>query len=187
VDEQELRRLAVAAQRGDESAFEALVRGLTRTLVALAYRYTGDWESARDLTQETWVRVYHALERWDSDRPFTAWLYTVHRNGCRDHLRSPWLRRRSGTAELDLEAVAAPEAADPSAAVEALEFRERVLEAAASLSPSQREVFLRVDLEEGDQRMVAEALGIRYGTLRVTLHAARRRLAELLEPKGRTT
>jgi RNA polymerase sigma factor (sigma-70 family) len=187
VDEQELQRLAVAAQRGDESAFEALVRGLTRTLVALAYRYTADWESARDLTQETWLRVYRNLGRWDPERSFTAWLYSIHRNGCRDQLRSPWLQRASGNAALDLEAVAAPQSDDPSAEVEAREFRERILGAAATLSPSQREVFLRVDLEDGDQKAVAEELGIRYGTLRVTLHAARRRLAELLEPMRRTT
>lgn len=187
MDEQELRRLAMEARRGDESAYEQLVRGLTRTLVALAYRYTADWESARDVTQDTWVRVYRALERWDPERSFTAWLYTIHRNGCRDHLRSPWIQRRTDGRDWAVEDVLAPESADPSAAVEAREFRTRILKAAGSLSPSQREVFLRVDLEDGDQREVAEELGIRYGTLRVTLHAARRRLAELLEPMEKAT
>lgn len=57
--------LAARAREGDEAAFRALVEGLTRTLMATAFRYTGDWEWARDLTQDTWVRVYRKLDRWD--------------------------------------------------------------------------------------------------------------------------
>lgn len=184
MEERELHDLAAAAQQGDEAAFEGLVHGLTRTLVAMAYRYTGDWDAARDLAQETWIRVYGKLEGWDPRRSFGAWLYAIHRNGCRDQLRTPWTRRRDpGT---DLDGVQGPPRDDPSSHVEAREFREQILRAAASLSPSQREVFLRVDVEDGDQRAVAQELGIRYATLRVTLHAARRRLAQLLNPTEET-
>lgn len=184
MEERELYDLASAAQQGDEAAFERLVHGLTRTLVAMAYRYTGDWESARDLAQETWIRVYRNLEGWDPRRSFGAWLYAIHRNGCRDQLRSPWRSRRA-SAEY-LEGLESPAGDDPSSRIEAREFRERILGAAASLSPSQREVFLRVDVEDGDQKAVAAELGIRYATLRVTLHAARRRLAQLLNPTEET-
>jgi RNA polymerase sigma-70 factor (ECF subfamily) len=184
VEGRELHDLAAAAQHGDEAAFERLVHGLTRTLVAMAYRYTADWDAARDLAQETWIRVYRSLSRWDPERSFGAWLYAIHRNGCRDELRSPWTSRRA--TDLHLDDIEGPVRDDPSARVEAREFRERILRTAASLSPSQREVFLRVDVEDGDQRAVAEELGIRYATLRVTLHAARRRLAQLLNPPEET-
>ena len=66
MDERELKTLAEAVQRGEDAALRTLVEGLSRTLMAMAYRYTDDWEWARDLTQETWVRVHGNIARYDS-------------------------------------------------------------------------------------------------------------------------
>lgn len=180
MDERELKALAAAAQRGDEAGFRTLVEGLSRTLMAMAYRYVGDWEWARDLTQETWVRVHQNLARWDPHRPFTAWLYAIHRNGCRDHLRRPWIRREVTPGDPVLHEQQAPAPDNPEKNLERKEFQERILAAAEALSHAQREVFLRVDVEQGDQQEVARALGIRFGTLRTTLHFARKRVAAAL-------
>jgi RNA polymerase sigma-70 factor (ECF subfamily) len=180
VDERELKSLAIAAQRGDEAGFKTLVEGLSRTLMAMAYRYVGDWEWARDLTQETWVRVHGNLARWDPHRSFTAWLYAIHRNGCRDHLRRPWIRREVTPGDQAIHGLQAPAPGNPETELEEREFRERVLAASEALSPAQKEVFLRVDVEQGDQQEVARAMGIRSGTLRTTLHFARKRVAAAL-------
>lgn len=186
VDERALKVLATAVQTGDERAFRRLVEGLSRTLVAMAFRYTGDWEWARDLTQETWVRVYRNIGRYDDRRPFTAWLYTLHRNGCRDHLRRPWVQRERTPGDAVLQDLRGAGPGDPERDLEQREFRERILAASEHLSETQREVFFRVDLEQGDQREVAEALGIRFGTLRTTLHFARKRIATVLREMGET-
>jgi RNA polymerase sigma-70 factor (ECF subfamily) len=180
LDGGELKVLVDAAKRGDEGGFRTLVESLSRTLMAMAYRYTGDWEWARDLTQETWLRVHRNFHRFDLSRSFTAWLFSIHRNGCRDHLRRPWVTRERtpGGAVVEELAGAAGERTDE--ALEEREFRERILAACAGLSESQREVFLRVDVEQGDQQEVARALGIRFGTLRTTLHFARKRVAAAL-------
>ena len=180
MDEREVKALAAAAQRGDEAGFRTLVVGLSRTLMALAYRYVGDWEWARDLTQETWVRVHQNLARWDPQRPFTAWLYAIHRNGCRDHLRRPWIRREVTPGDPVVHELQAPAPGNPETDLEQREFRERILAASDALSPAQREVFLRVDVEQGDQQEVARAMGIRFGTLRTTLHFARKKVAAAL-------
>jgi len=178
--EDALRPLARAAKAGDQDAFRTLVESLTRTLVAMAYRYTRDWEWSRDLTQETWIRVHQNLDRYDPSRPFTSWLYTIHRNGCRDHGRRPWVQRESvpGNDVVQELQEAAPE--DPAADLERKEFHKRILSAAEKLSESQKEVFLRVDVEQGSQKEVARTLGIRFGTLRTTLHFARKRVAAAL-------
>ena len=55
------------------------------------------------------------------------------------------------------------------------------------LSESQRQVFLRVDLEQGDQKRVAQALGIKFATLRTTLHFARKRVAAALREMEKST
>jgi RNA polymerase sigma-70 factor (ECF subfamily) len=180
VDEHDLTAWAIRFRDGDERSFRKLVDALTRALVAMAYRYTHDWEWSRDLTQETWIRVHELIGRYDPQRSFVSWLYAVHRNGCLDHTRRAWVRRESTatTADLDRLGGAAPD--DPSAEVERREFHERVLAATGRLSESQRQVFVRVDLEQGRQDEVARQLGIRPGTLRTTLHFARRRIAAAL-------
>jgi RNA polymerase sigma-70 factor (ECF subfamily) len=180
VDERELRALAAQAQRGDEESFKLLVESLSRTLVAMAYRYTEDWEWSRDLTQETWIRVHEKLGRYDPSRSFTSWLFTLHRNGCRDHLRRPWVTREQTPGDEVMEHLGGTASENPEEELERREFQNRILAASTELSESQREVFLKVDVEQGDQKEVAETLGIRFGTLRTTLHFARKRVAATL-------
>lgn len=180
MNEAELKALAVAFQGGDQRSFKTLVDTLSRTLMAMAYRYTGDWEWARDLTQETWIRVHDRIQGYDPGRSFSAWLHTVHRNGCLDHLRRPFVKREVHPGNEALEDWAGSGREDPEGDLERKEFHERILSAAQDLSDTQKEVFVRVDLEQGDQKTVARELGIKPGTLRATLHFARKRIAATL-------
>ena len=164
--EDDLNALGQAVRQGDPRAFRTLVETLSRPLIALAYRYTNDWEWARDLTQDTWVRVHQRIDRYDPGRSFSAWLHAVHRNGCLDHLRRKWVRR---------EAMPGPGRSHRGHAGGTV--YSHIL---AILSESQRQVFVRVDLEQTGQKEVARALGMRPGTLRATLHYARRRVAAAL-------
>jgi RNA polymerase sigma-70 factor (ECF subfamily) len=187
VDERELKTLVEASRRGDEQSFRSLVDRLSRPLMAMAYRYTGDWEWARDLTQETWIRVHENLARFEPERSFSSWLFAIHRNRCRDHLRRSWVQREYSPGDQVIQEMGGVSGSDPEKDLEWTEFRERVLAASAHLSETQREVFLRVDVEQGDQKEVAEALGIRFGTLRTTLHFARKKMAAALLELGGIT
>ena len=174
-------QLAIAFRGGDLNAFQALVQRLTRSLIARAYRYTFDWESARDLTQETWIAVYRQVHRYDPKKPFRAWLFTVHRNRCVSYLRRPIVNEERTIDGRSLESLqSADPAPSPLEDLESREFEERIREALRRLSESQRRVFVLVDLEQGNQEEVAEILNMKYATLRSTLHFARRRLAQLL-------
>ena len=178
--------MAAEAKRGDQDSFRKLVEGLSRTLMAMAYRYTRDWEWARDLTQESWIRVHENLHRYDANRSFSAWLFSLHRNVCRDHLRRPFVTREKNEADGMIQELGGSASDSPEEDLERREFRERILDAANGLSESQREVFLRVDVEQGEQKEVAQTLGIRFGTLRTTLHFARKKVAKALrEMDGR--
>lgn len=177
---EQLTTWATRFRDGDERSFKQLVDALTRTLIAMAYRFTGDWDRARDLTQETWMRVHEHIDRWDPARSFVAWLHAIHRNGCLDHVRSAWIRLESTPGPEAMAHFVGSAEDDPSADVERREFHERVLHATRGLSEIQREVFVRVDLEQNGQVDVARALGMRPGNLRTTLHFARRKMARLL-------
>lgn len=188
MDDATIDELALAGRDGGREAFAELVTLLTRPLIALAYRYTGDWETARDLSQETWLRAWGHLAAWDRGRPFRPWLLAIHRNVCLSHLRRQARRPEQGAGDDDLERLGPATAAEaPLDALGEAEFWARVRRAAAGLSPAQQLVFARVDLEQEDQGAVARELGMQPATLRTTLHFARRRMARLLRNDEETT
>ncbi|MFQ5600869.1 MAG: RNA polymerase sigma factor [Candidatus Krumholzibacteriia bacterium] len=181
MDEESLTGLAEAFQLGDLQSFRVLVEALTRPLIAMAYRYTGDWESARDLCQETWIKVHETIRRFDPGRPFSAWLFAIHRNGCLSHLRQAAVRRERPVGPETMLHLS-PVDVNPGPREKLLrnEFMARVQRAVAELSESQQRVFVLVDLEQMDQKAVARALDMKPPTVRTTLHFARKRLAKIL-------
>lgn len=181
MNEQDMTRLAVRYKKGDRGAFRTLVESSTRALIALGYRFTHDWEAARDLAQETWLKVHRSIAGYDPDKSFQKWLYTVHRNTCLSYVRSAAVRRETPMAE---EALAALETAagnnDAQTMTERREFFGKLSHALEELSENQRMVFIKVDVEQVGQREAAEILKMSFNTLRTTLHFARKRLAGIL-------
>ncbi len=105
----------------------------------------------------------------------------MHRNLCVGHLRRSWVRREITPGDDELRAwPVTSETAGPEEELERREFHRRLLSAMDELSEAQRRIFARVDLEGADRIDVARELGIKNGTLRATLHFARRRLAAAL-------
>ncbi len=181
MDDRRWSEAAAAAREGDRESFRHLVEGLSRPLLAAAYRLVRDWEVAADLTQETWLRVHRRLDRYDPSRPFVAWLRTVHRRLCLDHLRRAAARPEDPTDPERLARLAGP-VGDPAPDADlARRDLDRDLRLALpALSPRQRLVFALVDLQGRERAEAARQLGISPVTLRTTLHFARRRLAREL-------
>ncbi len=181
MEDQQLNRLAVACQRGNQDSFRVLVEALTRPLMAMAYRYTHDWETARDLTQETWLKVYESIQRYDPARPLRSWLLAIHRNGCLSHLRKAAVQRELVTEDEALARLVPADAApDAQESLEREEFGAHLRSALAGLSESQRRVFSCVDMEQMGQAEAAQYLGMKFATLRTTLYFARKRLAGII-------
>ncbi|MCA1613807.1 MAG: sigma-70 family RNA polymerase sigma factor [Acidobacteria bacterium] len=67
--------LVVRALRGRDDGFEELVRRYQRPIVSYVYRMTGDYESALDLTQEVFIKVYNSLARYSPEYKFSTWIY----------------------------------------------------------------------------------------------------------------
>src|SRR5436309_12756975 len=80
----ELVQTAVA---GREASFEELVRRYQRPIAAYVYRMVGDYDSALDLTQEVFIKVYNSLSRYRSEFKFSTWIYKIAHNAAIDHLR----------------------------------------------------------------------------------------------------
>jgi len=173
--------LAAQAARGDRVAFRRLVESEARRLLAVAYRYCGDWDTAADLCQETWLQVHARFDAYDPDRPFRPWLRAVHRRTCLQHLRRASVRRERSLPVDILDALAISDPAyDPLEQLMADDLVAYVRRGLAALPPRQQEVLAAVDLEQDDPSETAARLGMSWATLRTTLHFARKRLAESL-------
>src|SRR5438067_927485 len=97
----ELAGLVDAARGGDRSAFEALVRATSADTYTLAFRLTGNDEDARDVVQETYLRVYKGIGKFRGDSAFSTWLYRITANCAANQLGK---RKRHRHDELDDEA-----------------------------------------------------------------------------------
>src|SRR5437016_791978 len=80
----ELVQTAIA---GREASFEELVRRYQRPIAAYVYRMVGDYDTALDLTQEVFIKVYNSLSRYRSEFKFSTWIYKIAHNAAIDHLR----------------------------------------------------------------------------------------------------
>ena len=119
ISDENLLQLALA---GDGGCFGELVTRWERRIYGFIYRYVGDREEARDLTQETFAKAYRNLSRLSDPRRFSSWLYKIALNECRMRFR----RRRWDTVPL-LDSVEAPQArTDEPTPEQALATKERV-------------------------------------------------------------
>ncbi len=171
--EKELVEMVLA---GRAEAFEPLVTPYRGPLLALASRLTRDREEALEVVQETLLRAYRSLGRYDAARPFRNWLFQIAANESRDRRRRK-MRERAAFTEV---AGRAPAAADPEAGQDRRELREGIRRSMAALSPREREVFVLRDLEDLDIRETSRALGCSSLSVRVHLSAARRKLRQAI-------
>ena len=87
--------LVATAITGGEGSFEELVRRYQRPISAYVYRMVGDYESALDLTQEIFIKVYGSLRRYRAEFKFSTWIYKIAHNCAVDHLRRSSTREQS--------------------------------------------------------------------------------------------
>src|SRR6476661_7577668 len=95
--------LVQSAVAGREASFEELVRRYQRPIAAYVYRMVGDYDSALDLTQEVFIKVYNSLNRYRSEFKFSTWIYRIAHNAAIDHLRRHAVREQSLVTGIDGE------------------------------------------------------------------------------------
>ncbi len=168
---------------GEQSAWAELVRTHTRRVYAIAYRFTGSDQSAQDLTQEVFLRVFRSLKNFRAgEGSFTVWLGRLTRNLLIDHYRASKADRATDSLEARLpmieESTALSARADGMlAGREASELLQAGLQ---KLSPELRETVILRDLEEMEYREIAQMLEIPEGTVKSRLNRGRAELARVL-------
>jgi RNA polymerase sigma-70 factor (ECF subfamily) len=154
-------RVIAAAAAGDEAAFTALMRSAQPHVWRFLRHLLGDEDLAADVTQETFVRVHGALDRFRHQARFSTWLFTIARNAAVDEQRRGARRQR-----LQRTLATPRSAADASLGTE-------VRAALASLSPRLREAFVLVEVFGQPYQDAAEVLGVPTGTVKSRVFRAR--------------
>ncbi len=168
------------AQKGDRAALQDLAARWWPVMRRWAILQLGDAPYAEDACQEALIRLIRFLGKYDTRRPFRAWLHAVVRNCCNDvAARRTRLRRRE--VVLDFEMGHRP---NPDRDMDLGRTADRALEAFGKLSPRQRQVFDLCDRQGLTPSQAAEVLDIAAGTARATLFAARKALRARMLAKG---
>jgi len=174
-----------AAQSGDAEAYRELVEACKRSVYALGYRMLGNHDDADDVAQETFVRAWEALQRYDARYSFPGWLRTIATRLALNVLEKRRRRRTEGGETFDAaagtQAAATP---GPDAEVEALETRTLLARALQALPDEFRVPLLLRTHEELSYVEIATALAIPVGTVMSRLHRARAMVRRELEQSG---
>jgi len=178
-----------ASLEGDTRAFGELVTRYDQRLLNFVYRTIGDRERAQDLVQETFVRVYRHLERFDQTKKFSTWIYTIASNLAKNELRN---RSRNPlvlfqTIKKNWDADHRPlEWEDtqnkPDDLFRKRHLREKVEEAVKLLPEHHRIVFVLRELEGKTYEEIADITGCNLGTVKSRLNRARNNFAQIIAP-----
>lgn len=178
--------LLASVRDGDRRARETLAQRVGDSAYVFALQLTGGSETARDVAQDSVLRFFQHMDRFDADRRIEPWLYQIVRNRVRDLSRRDRLRRHDSLEAL-LEQ-GHPETADPTAGPEAdaerHELQQRVWRAVSVLAEAHREIIILRDYNDLSYREIADVLSIPQGTVMSRLHAARKSLREIIVAEG---
>jgi RNA polymerase sigma factor (sigma-70 family) len=171
------------ARAGEQRAFSLLMGRHKYWLHRFIRRYVGDADEAYDVLQDAFVSAMSNLARYDSARPFEAWLRRIALNKCRDRGRREAVRRAFGLSRRGPEeteavadsAIGADQALEVSHALKALD------QAIAALPAALKEPLVLTVLEGLSQKEAGVFLGLSAKAVEVRVYRAKRQLAETLD------
>ena len=171
------------ARQGDSEAFRTLVERHSRTVFRLAFRLTGNEQDAEDVVQESFLRAYRQLGRFESRANFGTWLYRIVANCAVDLMRAKQARLTHCDASLgeraDLASSAAP---GPERLAASAEIQRRVAEALDGLSPLERAAFTLRHYEGRSIDEISKTLGLGVSAAKHSVFRAVKKLRIVLEP-----
>ncbi len=169
----------LAARKGDGRAFANLVRSVQRPVYGLCLRLLGNESEASEVAQESFLRAYQHLARYDETRPFDIWVMAIARNLCLDLLRR---RGRAPQENVDaLHDVLPSGALGQEEAAIARQERLSLESAMATLSASDREVLALYYVQKRTTKEIAGLLGVAPGTIMARLFRAREKLRNRMQ------
>lgn len=181
--------LIALARTGSEKAYRELLDRYQRPVFSLVYRMVRDRELAEDLAQETFVKVFNHLDRFNPKYKFSSWIFKIASNLAIDTLRKrePTTisidgSRNAGTQdEIDATQITVESGDEnPEEFLEAKELGQEIERAIGLLRPDYRTAILLRHVEGRPYEEISEIMGVPLGTVKTYIHRARTELRESL-------
>ncbi len=177
--------IVIRCQQGEKAAFRGVVQTYQRMVFSLSLKLLCDEEEARDMVQETFIRVWQRMGEYDTRKNFTTWIYTIATRLCLDRLK----RMQHVVSMPDDELVFRRYASDTDThrALENKEWVSIVRMLADGLGEKQRMVFTLCHLEGLSSSEVEEITGLDAKQVKSNLYVARQTIRERLKQLGYDT
>ena len=183
LDQELVRRV----QRGESTAFDALVRKYQHRIVALIGRYIADWSECQDVAQETFIRAYRALPNFRGDSQFYTWLHRIAVNTAKNHLVAQ--NRRPPTDDVDASdaeqydsGIRLRDTATPEHELLRQEIELTVMRAVEALPEELRMAINLREVEGLSYEEIATRMDCPIGTVRSRIFRAREAIDNELRP-----
>jgi RNA polymerase sigma-70 factor (ECF subfamily) len=183
------RELVATAVNGGDGSFEELVRRYQRPISAYVYRMVGNYESALDLTQEIFIKVYSSLKRYRAEFKFSTWIYKIAHNAAVDHLRRSATREQSLVVGSEGDNFDLPVESGRLSPEQESERKERRIEIEAvvrALPANYRELIILRHSQDLSYEEIVEVTGLPLGTVKNRLFRAREMMRQQFVDKGIT-
>ena len=174
---------------GESRRFQDLVERYESRMVNFIQRSIGDRDRAQDLAQEVFIRVYRHIRRFDTEKKFSTWIYTIAsnlaKNELRNRSRNPLVLFQTLTSSWDDDhrpLQFEDSSMRPDDLYRQRHLRDLVEKAADQLPPHHREVFILREVDGKSYEEIAEITGTQLGTVKSRLNRARNRFAQIIEP-----
>jgi RNA polymerase sigma-70 factor (ECF subfamily) len=164
--------------RGDQVAWDQIVRTYWRKVFNVAYKFVGKHDEAEDLAQDIFLKIFKSLDTFDRRANFQTWLISISRNLCIDHYRS--VRKERETIDRQVDANDLTPVSHEESPAAALEQRDRVTllrQALAELPDTLRTAVLMRDIQEWSYQEIADKLRLPEGTVKSRINRGRTELA----------
>ncbi len=183
------RVLVERCLKGEEKAFEELLRKYKNSVYSICYRMVRNQTDAEDLAQDVFIRTFSVLDRYDPSYPFSSWLFRITSNLCIDFLR----KAKGSMVSLD-QPIDGPEGSiqrqlpadvvKPDRQMENKEMMAALEEAISILPEHYRVIVILRHQEQMSYEEIADDLGIPLGTVKARIHRARNMIKDYFRKSG---
>jgi RNA polymerase sigma-70 factor, ECF subfamily len=166
-------------KKGDKQAFKALMLNYSDYVFALAFRILSNDEDARDIVQETFIRVWKNLDRYNAEVKITTWIYKITTNLCLDKLKSH--KRKPLNFDHEIEKTAYLLCSENlNDHLDNKQIAELINQMTENLTPKQKIVFVLKDIEGLESEEVEKITGMDNGQIKSNLYYARQQIKNRL-------
>lgn len=179
-------QLMIELQQGDRSALDGLVRRYHQDAIRLAYYYLSNWEDARDLSQDAFIKVFQQAHMFDSSQTFRPWFFRILVN----HVLN-FIKRKKRIRFFSIfdpiknsnqnDGFLVEQIQEPSNGETEFYTHQIVWDALKKLSPHHRNVMILHEIEGLKEHEISDIMNCSLGTVKSRLHYARKKMKKIIE------